>query len=288
LAGPKSIRCRQIEIADLDQIVTLLTAGFLAQRDREFWARAMRRLSAHEAPPGLPRFGYMIDCDGRAVGVILLIFTLVPADGAQILRCNLSSWYVAEEFRGYAPLLISRALRHKQATYVNFTPAPHTLPILAAQGFAQFCEGRFIAFPLLSRARETAFVAPFSPDMPQGEDLPAPEIALLRAHAADGCISLVCTSGGRRHPFVFALRRKYGVAMVLLGYCRHVAEFTRFAAQIGRYLARRGIGVVVIDANGPIPGLAGIYSPGKPKYFRGAHRPRLGDLAYSERTMFGS
>jgi hypothetical protein len=32
----------------------------------------------------------------------------------------------------------------------------------------------------------------------------------------------------------------------------------------------------------------GWYSPERPKYFRGPHRPRLGDLAYTERTMFGS
>jgi hypothetical protein len=163
------------------------------------------------------------------------------------------------------------------------------LPILEAQGFKRFCEGRLTAFPLLSKRRDDAAVVAFSPDMTPGADLPAADIALLRAHQADGCICLVGIAGGRRSPFVLAPRRKYGlVTLALLGYCRDVAEFVRFAAPIGRYLAWRGILMVLVDANGPIEGLVGYYTPTKPKYFRGPHRPRLGDLAYSERTMFGS
>ena len=45
---------------------------------------------------------------------------------------------------------------------------------------------------------------------------------------------------------------------------------------------------VLIDANGPIPGLIGWFSRGRmPKYFKGPQRPRLGDLAYSEYAVLG-
>ena len=57
------------------------------------------------------------------------------AAGAAVPRCNLSSWYVEPSFRAYAPLLVSQALRHKHVTYLNVSPAPHTLPIIEAQGF---------------------------------------------------------------------------------------------------------------------------------------------------------
>ena len=44
---------------------------------------------------------------------------------------------------------------------------------------------------------------------------------------------------------------------------------------------------LLIDANGPIPGLAGKYFADKmPRFFRGPQRPRLGDLAYTEVAMF--
>jgi hypothetical protein len=57
---------------------------------------------------------------------------------------------------------------------------------------------------------------------------------------------------------------------------------------MGRFLAMRGRPLVVIDANGPIPGLVGKYLDARqPKYFKGPDRPRLGDLVYSETAMFG-
>jgi hypothetical protein len=302
LAGPKSIKCRQIETGDFDQVIALLTRGFRDQRRRAFWIRAMDRLAAREPPPELPRFGYLLEGDGAVVGVILLIFTSMHSDLATAahappeegapgvnIRCSLSSWYVDEGFRGYAPMLVSRALRHKQATYINLTPARHTLPILEAQGFKRFCEGRLIAVPLLSRGSQPARIEAYSCEMTPGDDMPPAEVALLAAHAADGCVAVVCSAGGRRQPFVFAPRRKFGLrGVALLAYCRDVEAFVRFAAPLGRFLARHGIMVVIVDTNGPVAGLVGWYSPERPKYFRGPHRPRLGDLAYTERTMFGS
>jgi hypothetical protein len=45
---------------------------------------------------------------------------------------------------------------------------------------------------------------------------------------------------------------------------------------------------VIIDSNGPIPGLVGKYVGDKlPKYFKGPDRPGFGDLAYTEAVMFG-
>ena len=53
-------------------------------------------------------------------------------------------------------------------------------------------------------------------------------------------------------------------------------------------LARRGLPFVIIDANAPMPGLAGWYSHGDmPKYFKGPQRPRLGDLAFTEYAVMG-
>ena len=71
-----------------------------------------------------------------------------------------------------------------------------------------------------------------------------------------------------------------------LVYCRDVEDFVRFAGPLGRYLVRRGFPLVVLDANGPVPGLIGKYSNDFPKYFKGPDKPRLGDMAYSTRVIF--
>jgi hypothetical protein len=71
-------------------------------------------------------------------------------------------------------------------------------------------------------------------------------------------------------------------------YCRDIGEFVRFAGPIGRYLAWRGKPLIIVDANGPIAGLVGVFRGGSmPKYFKGAQRPRLGDLAYTEFAVLG-
>jgi hypothetical protein len=66
-------------------------------------------------------------------------------------------------------------------------------------------------------------------------------------------------------------------------------DFVRFARPIGLFLARHtGRFLVLLDANGPIQGLVGKYFVGKAnRYFLGSDPPRLGDLAYTEISLFG-
>jgi hypothetical protein len=71
-------------------------------------------------------------------------------------------------------------------------------------------------------------------------------------------------------------------------YARDIDEFVRVAGPVGRFLAARGGPLVIMDANGPVPGLLGKYFCLKqPKYFKGPHRPSLGDLVHTEVAMFG-
>ncbi len=280
------LRCREIVAADVEAVIALLTSGFSRERNRQFWDRAMDRLSRHPTPPGFPRYGYLLDNGGEAVGVILQIFSQDPRSGH--VRCSMSSWYVMPPYRAYGSLLVSRALRHA-ATYTDATPAPFTWPLLEAQGYVRYCNGRLLAPLWLSRGSEAARVLPVTDDITPDEHLTAAEIAMLRDHAAYGCIGLLCEAAGRRYPFVFVPRRRLGVVGVAgLIYCSAEAAVPRFAGALGRYLARRGFPLVVLDADGPLPGVPGLYTDNRPKYFQGPDRPRIGDHAYSERAMFGS
>jgi hypothetical protein len=185
-------------------------------------------------------------------------------------------------------MLVSRALKHKHITYFNITPAPHTLPILEAQGYVRYCAGRIVSVPALCSWSHESIVKAITPDICPDEDLPSSEIELLLAHANYGCISLTSSSVNGRHPFVFTTRRKFGlVPYAYLAYCRDVQDFVRFAGPLGRFLARRGFPLVLFDSNRPVRGIIGRYSAAFPKYFKGPDQPRLGDLAYSERALFG-
>jgi hypothetical protein len=282
------LRCRQIEKADIDAVATLLAQGF-PNRNREFWLHALAQLSGREPPQGLPKYGYLLDSGGGVVGAILLICSTMRAGDAAVARCNLSSWYVEPSFRTYAPLLVSQALRHKDVTYLNVSPAPHTRPIIEAQGFSRYCDGIFISVPMLNGLFGGPAVEVFDAQRPPKVDFDPFDQEVLLQHAAHGCISLWCATRERAHPFVFRPRLvKVGIPCAQLIYCREVGDFVHFAGPIGRRLARYGRLFVIIDANAPIPGLLGWFSrDNMPKYFKGPQRPRLGDLAYTEYGVLG-
>jgi hypothetical protein len=282
------IRCREIERSDIDGVATLLSSGFPRLR-RDFWLTALDCMTRHSTPPGYPKYGYVLECGDGLTGVILLIFSTVFSGGAPKIRCSVAAWYTDERFKSYAAMLASRALRHRNVTYSNITPDPHTVPILKAQGYVQYCSGLFVAVPpLFSRASRSK--VDFATDATISTiNLPDWEKGLLRDHRNYGRISVICTSeDGSYHPFVFILCRKLGlVRWAYLAYCRQVDDLVRLAGPVGRFLFRRGICLIAIDSNGPLAGVYGRYFGGLPKFYRGPDRPRLGDLGYSERAMFG-
>lgn len=286
------LRCRQIENADIEAVASLLARGFPAH-DRRFWLAAFAQLMKHDTPAGLPKYGYLLESDGAVVGAILLICSTIPTGAAKTTRCNLSSWYVDPAFRTYAPLLVSHALKHKDVTYLNVSPAPHTRPIIEAQGFSRYSEGIFIALPMVNRPfgdrNVKVFPAGQRPKLDFQVDFDPSDEEVLLQHAALGCVSLWCATSAGTYPFVFRPRIVKGVIpCAQLIFCRDVADLVRFAGPIGRFLAWHGRPFVILDANAPVPGLLGWFSRGNmPKYFKGPQRPRLGDLAYTECAVLG-
>jgi hypothetical protein len=285
LPGASTIRARQIRASDVPDVADLLASGF-PDRPRDFWLQVLERLTEHAPPAGLPKYGYMLESDGSAVGAILLIFSTLRGGDTMTVRCNVSSWFVAPAFRSYASLFVSKALSHPNVTYLNITPAPHTVPIVRAQGYAQYNKGIFVAVPALQLRSGASIVTAEARPPAQCEPF---EHELLLEHAKYGCMSFWCMAEGRAYPFVFRPRVLRGIVpCAQLVYCRDIDDFARFAGPIGRFLTTRGRPLALIDSNGPIAGLVGKYFDDKmPKYFKGPDRPRLGDLAYTEAAMFG-
>lgn len=286
------IRCREISATDIDAVADLLTRGSFG-RSRDYWMQGLQRQAAREVPPGYPRFGYMIDHDGAPVGVLLLLYTERGSGAEATIYCNLSSWYVDPAFRNYAPLLTKIAQKNKEVTYLNISPATWTWPIIETQGFSSYCSGLFFSIPALSRNRPTMTVETVSPDTRAVEGLTKADLELLVRHARYGCLSLVCrTAAGRAIPFILLpMRIRRGLiappAMQLI-YCRDIADYVQCAGAIGRRLIRHGKISVILDSNGPVPGLIGIFSAARGrKYFKGPHPPRLADLTDTELVLYG-
>jgi hypothetical protein len=288
----QKIRCREITEADIDAIGDLLARGFY-WRPRAYWMRGLQRQRTRDVPAGYPRFGFMLEHDGLPVGVLLLIYSLRPDGTAEATCCNLSSWYVEPAFRNYATLLTRIAQKNKDVTYINISPAAFTWPIIEAQGFRSYCSGLLFSLPLLSRVESGMTIGTVDADAGHVEGLAAREVGLLTRHAQYGCLSLVCrTASGEALPFILSpvrIRRGWIAppAMQMI-YCRDIADYVRCAGAIGRLLLRRSKISVLLDSNGPIPGLRGIFTQARGrKYFKGPHSPRLADLTDTELVLYG-
>jgi hypothetical protein len=285
-ARPVRIHCREIADADFDSILDLVSKSPFG-RPREFWQLALQRLASHATPDGFPRYGYLLEVNGIAAGMVLMVSSRVAVDGVPKIRSHFSTWYVWPAFRAYALPLAMKAASRKDATYVDISPMGFTFELLKAMGYERYCEGRFTSVPALSIGPRARIVR-ITPDRRPEVALPPDEIRLLLDHAALGHFALVASLGDRHYPFVFEPNTRHRLfRSAYLVYCRSMDDFVRFAGPLGRSLLRRGITVVQVDANGHVSGLVGWYRPATPKYFRGPDRPRLGDLAYSERAVLG-
>jgi hypothetical protein len=284
-------RFREIQESDLDAVGDLLTRGF-QHRSREYWMRGLRHQRARPVPPGAPRYGYLIENDGLPVGCLLMIYSNKISDGETATCCNVSSWYVDPEFRNYAALFASMTQKRREITYFNVTPAAATWPILETQGFAPYCRGLYFSVPALLRSGRDMTVEAVTPATLSVARLPEADLEMLKRHAEYGCLSLVCHSAQAVLPFIFfSLRKRRGfipLPAMQLGYCRSIADYIDCAGAIGRYLLWRGKPIIIVDATEAMAGLPGIYSEARGrKYYKGPHRPRLGDLADTELAIYG-
>jgi len=284
-APAAKLRVREIREADLSAVAGLLNRGF-GFRSIYYWLRGLERHARRPRPANYPAFGYCLDHDGVPVGVILLLFSEVRAGAEMVVRCNVSSWYAEPAFRAFAPLMVKVAIKERNVTYFNITPAPHTWSTVEAQGFSVYCKGQSYAALMLSPSVRGASVQSFSAQQAAGLD--DYESDLLRQHEGFGCLSLVVRDGTDAYPFVFQKHHVKGVVPVFrLLYCRQTADLQRFAGNLGRFLARRGGLLVRFDANGPVSGIVGRYTEKRGrKYAKGPHPPQLGDLAFTEAALF--
>jgi hypothetical protein len=287
---PSGLGCRSIRETDTDGVVDCLCRGFPA-RDRRYWMRAFDRMSTRPAVGDLAKYGYLMEADGHVVGVVLTLYTRYRGPEGDQIRCNLSSWCVDDAYRPYAARLVATALKNRNVTYTNISPAPATRSANEALGFRRFSNGQFAFVPLLGPAHRAGAVVEYTDDREESAGLSGDERTLLSEHAALGCLSLICVRDGECVPFILLSRQIMNglVRCHQVIYCRSTSELAEYAGPIGRFLLRRRSLLCLVDATDPVAGLRGRFFPDKgPKYFRGPRPPSCGDLTFTELVMFGS
>ncbi len=288
----RKVSCREIAGADLLAVAKHLAQGFPG-RSVAHWCRGFERQTTRDLPTDVPRYGYLLESEGRIVGALLVIYSnACSKTGENFLRCNLSSWFVDPSFRSYATLLTSIAQKNRSVTFVNLTPAPNTWPIIEAQGFREAGKGLFVCCPILTRFGSEGRLQIVHADTASIQGLDDAELVRLTRHAALGCLSIVCHTDEGPVPFImkpFRIRRgRVPVPAMQLIYAPTLEAYRNCAGLLGRYFALRGRLFIVLNAEAPITGLAGFFTMRRGRrYVRGPHPPSLCDLTDSEIVIFG-
>lgn len=290
MLAPAKIRCRQITELDLGAVARLLNEGF-PRRRLKHWQDGLDHMTSRPVPANTPQFGYCLEVGGNLVGVILMICSDQLVSGENATFINLASWYVKPEYRPYAHQLAAMALKNRSATYTNATAAPSTWEVVEQQGYTKYCNGLFFAWAALAKPVTGIKIHKFLQISDRADVRARSDFELLQRHADWGCTVLIVEEAGKLQGFIFRrFAMRSGLIKLPAMFVVHAPSqdvVARLAGNFGRYFIRQAAPVLVMDANGPISGLKGIYTERRGrKFFKGPHQPALCALADTEFAIF--
>jgi len=285
VAGNSVDKIRSIAEADLPAVITLMCESF-PRRDRAYFEAGLRRLAAREIPEGCETYGYLIDDDGPKGAVLAISSWHGPPDARQLF-VNISTWCVAPSHRGeMARELYRRAGARDDAVNTNLSAALHTLKTLDRFNFRPWTTGQFAGFAFRSRRSRAAAL---TPEQALARGMPEHQFRKLDDHRKLGCLTVCLEANGRIVPLVL-LRRQIQriVPAAQLIYCEDVAWLLDHGGALMWWLRLRGRTGLILDSNGPPPGMLGRFYPGKAgKYIRGQDPAIDVDHTYSEMVYLG-
>ncbi len=274
---------RPVGFQSLDETLPVLSRGF-PSTSRASWIANLDRLKRYGAGDPTARAAYLLEAEGRDVGVILTIpSTRQRLGNVTTPIVNLSSWYIDPEHRWRGPRMLQKIVANEATIYTDLTPTAPVRAMIGRLGFRSWTEGTLIfVLPWLAIGRTgESHVVPLHKLAP--DTLDPPILSMLEEHAAAGCIAAALWDGNALHPLIFSRTTRRGINVARLIYAENRAVVTSHMPAIARFLLRRKIVLVAMNADRQerIPG--GIFTQRlPPAFFKGKSAPPQCDLTYSE------
>jgi hypothetical protein len=229
----------QIEVITsgaLGRAEAVLCRGF-PRRPPGFWKSVLGALEAYRAARGAGPIGTLLVDRGEDVGVLLTLDS--PAGAGR--KLNLSSWYVDQRARFWAPLMLRAAVAAGELV-TDLSPTREVEAVNERLGIAARVRGSMIAPTPLDSLRPSGARLDRELAGVRGE--------LLRDHLAMGmlCATLVLPDG-QRQPLIFLRTRLRGVPGARLIYCESLSLVSRQRGAIARFLLGQGLLFLEIEAN---------------------------------------
>ncbi len=274
---------RPISFEALDTTLPILSRGFPGMR-RAGWIAAIARLRAFGAPDMQAPAGYLLEQQGREVGVILTIPSQRADDTDAPRRIvNLSSWYIDPEHRWRAPRMLQTVTACDETLFTDLTATPSVRSMIGRFGFRDWTEGALIlALPWLAmKAAGPSHVVPLR-DLPP-DAFAGPTRRMLDRHAALDCIAGGLWDGKALHPLIFSRKTSRGIRLARLIFSDDRATIFAHLPAISRFLLREKIMLLAVNADRRERAAGSIFRwRTSPAFYKGPAAPAPCDLAFSE------
>ncbi|WP_302479739.1 acetoacetate--CoA ligase [Roseicella sp. DB1501] len=205
LAAPNAPRIRPATAADVEPLCRFLAEGFgRADMPPERW----RRLFEHGWSDGSESGGMLLLAGETIVGFIGTVRARHPLRGGARL-CNLSSWYVHPDYRGWGIALLVAALGEEDRSWTSFTPSTLSQQAFAALDFRRLDTGRLFLPPLAHPGTLAArgLRIDCAPEVVRSLLDPAAR-QVFDDHAPFGCLQMVARDAAEQAYLVFKRRRQ--------------------------------------------------------------------------------
>jgi acetoacetyl-CoA synthetase len=193
-SNASGMRIRPVEVADIDAVCRLLQEDW---DNRSIQPGAWRRLFEYAWIDGKPNLGFVVADGDRIVGFLGCVYSRRWVNGKAALVCNLTSWFVRPDYRGWGAPLLAAAVRDDNVSYIALTPAPVAHRILRRIGFASINRSRMVFPPLfhISTLLRHGPAITFDPERIV-HFLNTQQRRIFDDHSPYGCLHAVLSEGG--------------------------------------------------------------------------------------------
>lgn len=180
--------------------------------------------------------GFVMTDGGRIVGVLGTIFSDRVINGEPERFCNLHTWFVKEEYRGYSLSLMRPITKLKDCTITDLSPSPSVVNISRRLGFSLMDSRLTILLP--RKSQSTSELGFFNP-AERPELLSAPDRQILDDHAHLPCGTLLVTEFQRLSCLILYRHVSRGFPHCYLHYVSDWEFFREHSIAIRREISLR-------------------------------------------------
>jgi hypothetical protein len=216
------IKVEEIDCADYKEIIDIITK-FWGKGNEEKW----RRLFEIQWERDENYCGLALKDDDKAVGFIGMIFSRRRIDDKVEKFCNLTSWFVREEYRGRALVMLLPLFKMKNYTITDLTPSRNVYRIQQKLGFKDLDAKGRILLPYGSRLFPTKYTPPqVTHDLAAIErELEGRNLIIFRDHQHYRCSHFLLTDKGHYCYIIYTKLKRKRIPYVHIHYISNLALF---------------------------------------------------------------